>query len=495
MIVNSKFFTAFCFIIICLIAVNAVAQISLPKIIGNDMVLQRGEAVPIWGYASAGEKIMVKFNGQKKQTVADAQGNWSIKLDAMQASSTPQKMVLEGKNKIELNGILIGEVWLCSGQSNMEYAMRKNSKVTVPPGMTGWPVNELDVAHQQNIHIFLVDRKKMKPDPTHAGWAVAEDSALRSFSAVGYFFAKKLYEELHVPIGMISSAVPGSRIEPWMPREAMTALPFFQQQTDSTHKIDGEPGKFYTSMIAPLVPFALKGFLWYQGETNCFLKETIQYTYKMQALINWWRKDWNNSSMPFYYVQIAPFAYSTSPGLTEETLPAFREAQAAAMKIPHTGMAATTDLNDSLNNLHPHFKWEIGKRLALWALNKDYGKKEIVPSGPVYKSLTIIGNQAVISFDEVYGGLKSNNSKPLNCFTIAGADGKFIPAQAVIKDNAVVVSSNSIATPVAVRFGWNEADHPNLYNKAGLPAIPFQTNSTLTKQFAAQEPVEEKSQK
>lgn len=483
MIVNSKFFSAFCFTVSCLMAVNAVAQISLPKIIGHNMVLQRNQPVPIWGYASAGEKITVQFNGQKKQTVADAQGNWKIKLDAMQASSTPQKMVLEGKNSVELNGILIGEVWLCSGQSNMEYTMRKNSKVQVPPGKD-WPVNELETAHNPAIRIFLVDRKKMKPDTTHAGWAVAEDSALRSFSAVGYFFAKKLYEELGVPIGVISAAIPGSRIEPWMPREAFLQLPFFQQQTDSTHKIDGDPGKFYTSMIQPLVPFALKGFLWYQGESNCFLEENVQYTYKMQGLINWWRKDWGHPDMPFYYVQIAPFEYSKTRGMNEELLPKFREAQEAVMKkIPHTGMVVTTDLNDTITQLHPHYKWEIGRRLALWALNKDYGKKEIVYSGPVYKSMKVSGRQAIISFDEVDGGLISKNGQPLNCFTIAGRNGKFVPAQAVIKDNTVIVSSKTITAPVTVRLGWNENDHPNLFNKAGLPAIPFQTNSTLTSEF------------
>ncbi len=451
------------------------------------MILQRNQQVPIWGYAKAGDVITVAFNKQEKKITADNSGNWKIMLDAMPASATPQKLIIATANeKIELNNILVGEVWLCSGQSNMEYSMRKNSKVTMPEGVKDWPVDELQTAHNKNIRIFLTDRKKMKPDPTHSGWDIAEDSALRSFSAVGYFFAKKIYNELNVPVGIISSAIPGSRIEPWMPREAFTALPFFQNQSDTTHKIDGEPGKFYETMIAPLAPFAIKGFLWYQGESNCFLGERLQYTYKMQALINQWRKIWNDNAMPFYYVQIAPFAYSKQKGnvpYTEESLPEFWEAQTMALKIPNTAMIATIDLNFDLDNLHPHYKWEIGKRLALAALANQYDKKDIVPMGPLYQTMKINGNVVGISFKYTASGLINRDGQPLNDFTIAGADGKFIPATAIIKNNVVEVSAATIQHPVAVRFGWNEAGHANLYNKDGLPALPFRTDNPLEEKF------------
>ena len=459
---------------------NLLAEVSLPKVLGNGMVLQRRQPVPIWGYALAGEKVTVQFANKVKETVADANGNWKVMLDAMEASATSRSMTITGKNIIQLKNILVGEVWLCSGQSNMEYTMRKNSKVTVPAGKN-WPVDELDHAHNPAIRIFLVDRKKMKPDPSHQGWSVAEDSALRSFSAVGYFFAKKLYEELHIPIGVIGSSIPGSRIEPWASESAFKDLPFFKDST----KIDGEPGKFYNTMIEPLAPFALKGFLWYQGESNCFLNDRIEYTYKMQALINNWRKIWNAPSASFYYVEIAPFAYSTSKGkvaYTEQSLPEFREAQAMAMQIPYTGMVVTTDLNDSINNLHPHFKWEIGKRLALWALAKDYGKKEI-PSGPIYKGMKVEKDKAIISFDYIGKGLEIKGSEYLTCFTIAGKDGNFFSALAIIKNNTVVVSCAEVAEPAVVRFGWNEADHPNLYNKDGLPAMPFRTDNPLRSKF------------
>jgi len=463
------------------------AQVSLPKIIGNDMVLQCKQPVPIWGNAKAGEEVVVAFNKQQKKTTADNNGNWKVILDAMQPSATPEKLFIKtAASTIVLKNILVGEVWLCSGQSNMEYTMRKNSKVTMPGSIKNWPVNELETAHNINIRIFLVDRKKMKPDSTHSGWDIAADSALRSFSAVGYFFAKKMYEALHVPIGIIASSIPGSRIEPWVTEEAMTALPFFQDQPDSTHKIDGEPGKFYSTMIAPLAPFALKGFLWYQGESNCFLGERLQYTYKMQALINQWRKIWNNNALPFYYVQIAPYAYSKQKGkvsYTTESEPEFWEAQAMALKIPHTGMIATTDLNFDLDNLHPHYKWEIGKRLAICALANDYEKKEMTAMGPVYEKMKVTGNKIDVGFKFIGRGLISNNAQPLNNFTIAGADGKFIPATAIIKNNEVEVSAANMPHPVAVRFGWNEGDHSNLYNKDGLPALPFRTDNPLVSKF------------
>lgn len=477
----------FCLQLIMLLCCTAMAQLSLPKIIGNDMVLQSKQAVPVWGTAKAGDVVTVSFGTQQKKVTADNNGNWKVMLDAMPASATPQKLLLTtATEKIELQNILVGEVWLCSGQSNMEYTMRKNSKVKMPEGITDWPVDELNTAHNTNIRIFLVDRKKMKPDTTHSGWDVAEDSALRSFSAVGYFFAKKMYKELHVPIGIISSAIPGSRIEPWMPKEAFTALPFFKDQSDSTHKIDGEPGKFYNTMIAPLAPFAIKGFLWYQGESNCFLNERIQYTYKMQALIKQWRKIWNNDAMPFYYVQIAPFAYSKQKGqltYTEESLPEFWEAQAAALKIPHTGMITTTDLNFDLDNLHPHYKWEIGKRLALCALANDYERKDIVAMGPLYENMKISGKKIIIRFTYTGKGLVTTYGKPLDNFSIAGADGKFTAAKAFIKNNTVEVFSDNVPSPVAVRFGWNEAAHSNLYNSNGLPALPFRTDNTLITKF------------
>lgn len=453
------------------------AQIVLPKVIGHNMVLQRNKPVCIWGYASAGEHITVKFDKQIKETIADSAKNWKVVLDPLEASDKPAEMIISGSNMIKLENILVGEVWFCSGQSNMEYSMRKDSKASASINKDKPFQDELEVAKNPNIRIFLVNRKFMSPDSTHRGWSIARDSALRPFSAVGYFFSKELNKELQVPIGIISSAIPGSRIEPWISSKVFTTSPYFTKN-DSLKK-SGEPGKFYPTMVQPVLPFSMRGFLWYQGESNCFLNDTIQYTYKMQLLINSWRNVWQDQSLSFYFVQIAPYIYSHSKGkvvLTEESSPKFREAQAQILQLPKTGMAVITDLVDSLDNIHPPYKSEVGRRLSLWALSKDYGKN-VVFSGPMYKRMKIDGNTIEIEFNYCGSGLVSHNGKPLDWFFIAGIDGKFVPAEAVIKGNKVIVSSKEISSPAAVRFAWNEAAQPNLFNKEGLPAVPFRTNN------------------
>ncbi|RZJ79241.1 MAG: sialate O-acetylesterase, partial [Flavobacterium sp.] len=321
------------------------------------MVLQREKPINIWGFAKAGEKVTVNFAKQTKTTITDVKGNWLVTLAPLKTSAVPQQMTITGSNQIILKNILVGEVWLCSGQSNMEYAMRKLVKIPTPKNKAlGFPKDEVANAKNTQIRIFLVNRKALiKPDSVHKSWAVAQDSALRNFSAVGYFFAKELQEKLGIPIGVISSAVPGSAIEPFISKEAFATEPYFNAQ-----KVGNDPGKFYTPMIAPLIKFSIRGVLWYQGETNCFLGETISYAYKMKALINGWRKAWNNKDMPFYYVQIAPYNYSTTKGkveMTANTEPEFWEAQAQLLRLPNTAMVVTTDLNDNQEDLHPTYKW------------------------------------------------------------------------------------------------------------------------------------------
>lgn len=465
----------------CLLFVlNAKATVVLPKILGNNMVLQRDKPVSIWGTAAAGETITVNFADQEKKTAADASGNWKIVLDPMKASADGREMVISGTNTIKLENILVGEVWLCSGQSNMSYEMRKNSKVRRPDTTTvNTPIDELNRAHNPQIRLFLVTQKNLrKPDSTHSGWDIAEGTALRDFSAAGYFFAKNLHHDLKVPVGIICSAISGSRIEPWAPKEAFDAVPYFK---DNNVKVDGDPGKLYINMIQPVAPYTLRGFLWYQGESGAYLAETISYTYKMEALINWWRKMWEDKTLPFYYVQIAPFYYSRAKSNISYTIytePEFREAQTMALKIPHTGMIVTTDLNDSLTNIHPAFKWVVGRRLELQALANTYDKK-VVFSGPMYDKMKIKGNQIILSFKYTGDGLVSHDGKPLDYFTIAGADGNFVPATAVIKGDKVIVSSPRVASPVATRFGWTEVAEPNFYNRNGLPAVPFRTDNPL----------------
>ena len=439
------------------------------------MVLQRGAAVAIWGLADAGENITVSFAGQQKKTIADKDGKWMVKLDAMKASDKPQSMSIEGTNTIVLQNILVGEVWLCSGQSNMEYTMMKESKFAHALRSTGLDSSALKNERNTSIRLFLVKRDLTKPDGggVNKGWNEAEGESLRAFSAAGYFFAKNLFEELHVPIGMIASSVSGSAIEPWMPGEVKK-----DSGTQNLSIDESQPGKFYTGMIKPLAPFTLKGFLWYQGETNCFLKETTAYTFKFTHLVNSWRRLWNEPDASFYFVQIAPFQYSKGGQkilLTETDLPAFRQAQAAALSLPHTGMVITTDLVDNTTDIHPTYKWEIGRRLALLALAHDYGKN-VSYSGPVFKKAERKNDAVEISFDHAEHGLMSIDNQALNSFEIAGTDGHFVPADASTEGSKLLVRSPAVASPAFVRFAWNETAQPNFFNKDGLPAAPFESS-------------------
>jgi len=455
------------------------ASVTLPQVIGHNMVLQRDKPVHIWGSASPMEEISVRFRGHTVKTLTDAGGHWMLSLPPMHASSQEADMVISGTNTIVLHHILTGEVWLCSGQSNMEYTMRKNSKVAktaLPEGFSHSPVDELSYANNDQIRIFLGLRKSMaKVHPDHEGWSVARDSALRQFSAAAYFFAKKLYKSLHVPIGMIANAIPGSAIEPWLAGTITATDP----ASDALYFDYSRPGKFYPTLVRPLAPFTIRGFLWYQGETNCFMNDSLQYAYKMQALIHQWRTEWADSALPFYYVQIAPFYYSKNKGeypLDIYTLPKFWEAQALCLQIPHTGMTVSTDLPDNLENIHPPGKWAVGGRLADIALAKIYGKP-IAYSGPTYLRSVIRQDKMELYFTGRDGGLISKDAKPLTYFELAGPDGKYYPAKAVIQSDHIELTCKEVARPVSARFAWTESAQPNLFNKAGLPAMPFRTDN------------------
>jgi len=467
---------------------NLSAKVILPKIIGHNMVLQRLKTLPVWGTATPGEKVTVVFGAQRKETVASDSGRWEVKLNPMEASDLPREMIISGTNTITLKNILVGEVWLCSGQSNMEYAMRKNSKIQATVKGKKPAEDDLATASNPNIRIFLVKRKFMSPDSAHSGWDVASGTALRDFSAVGYFYAKELYQKLHIPIGMISSAVPGSRIEPWIEATKLDISPKLKngKVLEPLSNDNGDPGKFYTTMIHPLIPFSIRGFLWYQGESNCFLNENIRYAYKFKTLIESWRSDWGNPEMPFYFVQIAPYKYSTSKDVrphTPENLPEMWEAQSLALRLPNTGMITITDLVDSLVDIHPGYKWEVGRRLSLVALNHVYGFKDLICSGPTFKQLKIKNDKIEITFSNTGSGLTSRDGKSPDLFTIAGSDGKFVNANAEISGDKIIVSSPAVKKPVAVRFAWNEAAQSNFINQEGLPAVPFRSDNPWIKIF------------
>ena len=459
------------------------ADVRLPQVIGSHMVLQRDMPCPIWGWANPGEQVIVTFAGQEQSAKADADGKWSVKLQPMKANAQPQTMTVQGNNTLKLDDVLVGEVWLCSGQSNMEWSVAASSN----------PQEEASAANHPRIrHIKIQHRPAEKPesDVPPTTWQLCSPQTVPGFTAVGYFFGRQLMTDLDVPVGLIGSNWGGTRIEPWTPpvgfqqtpalKDISDKLDSFPQKMQQKDKSDPpkvttvinhqSPLALYNGMIHPLVPFAIRGAIWYQGESNN--GEGMLYFEKMKALIAGWRSVWNNPKMPFLFVQLAPYKYGNGD---PTRLAAIWEAQTAALSIPNTGMAVTVDIGNT-KDIHPKNKQDVGRRLALWALANTYGKSGIVYSGPLFKQLTVEGNKARLSFDHVGGGLVSRNDKPLTHFQVAGADMAFVPAEAKIDGPTVVVSSDKVAAPVAVRFAWDQEAEPNLSNKEGLPASPFRTD-------------------
>jgi sialate O-acetylesterase len=449
------------------------------------MMLQRSQAVPVWGWSQPGVTVKVLFANQKTTTTADSLGRWKVILAPLEANGHPQQMTIStDTSEVVLNNILVGEVWLCSGQSNMEYTMKKHKSYKGPEKGADSAALELSRSNPL-IRLFTVEKKLSSPDVTSTGWHEAEGVALEQVSAPGYFFAKHLQKVLNVPIGIINSSWGGSRIERWTPASAYEALPnVFSLSTNEKDQVILDSmivGQNYKSMIEPLAPFALKGFLWYQGENNCSYEEPgMRYAYKMQALIESWRTLWKKESLPFYYALIAPHYYTSRNKKdrrvhTAETLPLFWEQQVATSQIPNTAFITLTDLVDDLKDIHPSYKWEVGRRFGLIALAKTYNISTPY-SGPQFERMKIKGQKIIIYFKDAEG-LKTNDGKKPGFFTLAGADGEFFDAKAVISKNTVILSSGSVQRPVAARFGWTETARPNLINKQGLPAVPFRTDA------------------
>lgn len=472
MISNRSLGLTFCLMVLG--ALPGQAQVKLPKVFSSHMVLQRDRDIPIWGTDKPGADVSVTLDQATVKTLADDKGKWMVKMPPMKAGG-PHKLLVKGTSTVELEDILIGEVWLCSGQSNMEWtvAISDKAKEEIASG---------DHPNIRHIKINHTPSDKPQSDVNSAGWEVCSPKTVGNFTAVGYYFAKNIQKELGVPVGLIGSNWGGTRIEPWTPPEGFKSVPALKNIADNLDKFPQKNDKgqinhqtplaLYNGMIAPLVPYGIRGALWYQGESNN--GEGMLYFEKKKALIQGWRTLWKDETMPFYFVQLAPFDYTNDPKTTSG-LPGIWEAQAATLKIPHTGMAVTVDISQ-LKDIHPRNKQDVGKRLALWALAKTYGRESTVYSGPLFKSFKVDGDKVVLSFDHVGGGLVSRDGKPLSFFTIAGEDKKFVPATAEIQGHEVVVKAADVKKPVAVRFGWHEEAEPNLSNKEGLPASPFRTD-------------------
>ncbi|MDP7289974.1 MAG: sialate O-acetylesterase [Phycisphaerae bacterium] len=444
---------------------TARADVTVPNVFGSNMVMQRDIALPVWGQADAGEKVTVKLAACTKTATADKDGAWKVTLPAMKCSAKPITMTISGKNKIELENILIGEVWVCSGQSNMQWSIQRSANAKKEIAESDYPL----------IRIISVKRAvNAEPQKNFNGaWQVCSPKTSSGFSAVGYFFGRKLHKDLKMPIGLINTSWGGTRIEPWTPTVGFDAVLALKKIADDTRKLTGKVGSrtpraIYNSMIAPLKPVAIRGAIWYQGESN--MGEGMLYFEKMKALIGGWRKVWDQGDFPFGFVQLAPFDRYGG-----DKQPKIWEAQTAALSIPNTGMCVTTDIT-TLKNIHPPNKQDVGLRLALWALATSYDKKDLVYSGPMYKSMKVSGKTIVLTFDHVGGGLASRDDRDLDWFEIAGDDKAFVKASAKIVGTTVVVSCDTVAKPAAVRFGWSQKATPNLMNKEGLPASPFRTD-------------------
>lgn len=492
----------------------AFAQVKLPRIFSNNMVLQRDMPAPIWGWATAGEQITVTLTKQDSTEVVhsetaktDEKGNWQVVLPAT-AVGGPYTLKVVGSNTVELTDILFGEVWVCSGQSNMGWTVNASKN----------PEAEITAANYPNIRLFHIPNKSSglpAPD-VHSQWHPTVPETVRHFSAVAYYFGRHLHKELDVPIGLIDTSWGGTRIEPWTPPEGFASVPALAsiskeiqdinenyraelpqklqaietwiaktrkalekddvifQMPENEHALNPHqrPTALYNSMVYPIVPIAIRGALWYQGESNA--REGMMYHEKMKALINGWREVWKQGNFPFYFVQLAPWGGYDKNNPT--LLPRFWEAQTATLAVPNTGMVVTTDIGN-IRDIHPKNKQDVGLRLALWALAKTYGQDDLVPSGPLYKSMEVDGSTIRLSFDYVGGGLMSRDDQPLTWFQIAGEDQQFVEAVAEIDGDTIVVSSEAVQAPVAVRFGWDQIAEPNLMNKEGLPASPFRTDS------------------
>jgi len=434
------------------------AELKLPAVIGDNMVLQRDATAPVWGWAKPGDMVAVTFANQSQTTKAGDDGRWKVVLRELKVGD-PQEMRITTTSgeTVTLKNVLVGEVWICSGQSNMEMSVKRSKD----------SAKEIAAAEYPKIRLFKVEREKAAKPKTdcQGSWSECSPKTVGDFSGVGYFFARDLQKEIEVPVGMIQASWGGTPAEFWTRREVLEADPVLKP-------LVGRGSVLYNGMIAPIIPYGARGAIWYQGEANT--TRAYQYRTLLPAMIKNWRTDFARGDFPFGIVQLAPYRYGKrDPACCAELW----EAQLLTVKnTPNTGLAVTTDIGD-VRDIHPKNKQDVGNRLALWALGTVYGKKDLVYSGPIYKEMKVDGDKITLSFDHVGGGLASRDGKPLGDFTIAGADEKFHPASATIEGNTVVVNSDEVAEPVAVRFGWRDTAEPNLINKEGLPASPFRTDT------------------
>lgn len=460
------------------------ADVACPPVFGDHMVLQRERPIAIWGTADPGEAVSVEFAGQAAPAVAGENGRWSVALAALVASAEPRTLTIRGKNTLTFSDVLVGEVWLCSGQSNMEKPLgpRKGQRPTDDSEA------EIAAADHPLLRLYQVPQGGRPGEKvTSLRWVACTPETVvgTQFSAAGYFFGREIQRELGVPVGLIHASFGGTMIEAWMPPEAFASSPKLAPLRDRRFFawVEGvQATELYQSMIAPLVPYTLRGFLWYQGEANCMDADDAIYAAKLGALITSWREAFRADAAPFYFALLAPFNYSQwekfQKLLTPEALPLFWESQARALAVPNTALVVTTDLAGNARDIHPTNKRDVGLRFARLAFWRTYKTDPEFPGFAQFVSTeSLDGGRVRIILKNTGGSLRSRDGQALTHFTVAARDKVFHPAAAVIEGDSVIVSCPEVPVPLAVRFGWHETANPNLVNSAGLPVVPFRTDS------------------
>jgi sialate O-acetylesterase len=458
------------FVFVFLSSIPAFGKITLPSVIAGNMVLQQKTEVALWGRAKnlSNVTVIVSWNNKTYSVKSGTDGNWKLYVKTPSAGG-PYSISFSDGEKLVLKDILIGEVWLCSGQSNMEMPVQ---------GFKNQPIlhsNELLMdAENPQIRLFRLERalsRTLQNDCIGTGWENATAQSVKEFSAVGYQYAKILQQKLKVPVGVIMSTWGGTNIESWMNENSLIQFPQIKilSSIDTSKIIKNEPTVLFKGMIHPVVGFGIKGVLWYQGEANRHNPQ--DYDKLMAAMVSEWRQIWNSGEWSFYYVQISPFAYNDKAGPAAP----LREAQQKAMKqIPNSGMVVSMDVGEE-KLIHPADKTTISNRLAYWALANDYGIKGLAYASPVYQSMKVEKNVVKINFENAPNGL-SSFGKTIVAFEIAGEDKIFHPAEARITADGIVVQSESVKIPVAVRYAFKDWVIGDVYNTEGLPLAPFRTD-------------------
>ncbi|MEM9932710.1 MAG: sialate O-acetylesterase [Bacteroidota bacterium] len=446
------------------------SQLSVPPIFSDHMVLQQESMVSIWGMATPESKVILKGNWPKaKLTIkSDDKGKWRANIPSPAAGGPYQLTIKNEESELLFQDILFGEVWLCSGQSNMNWSVKKT--------LTG--EKAIAAGEHPQIRVFTVERSLEDAPVKHfsGNWEKASQETVPEFTAVGYYFALQLQEKLNVPVGIIHSSWGGSAVEAWIPPSRLVQLPVFTSDTSAylsmrTEKRDQtSPSLLFNGMLYPLIPFDIKGVLWYQGEANVGHAQLYQKLFPL--MVRSWRETWNIGDFPFYYVQIAPFQY---PKREESAAAELREAQWKNQKIRNAGMVVTMDAGDP-TNIHPKDKMTVAKRLANMALGDTYNVNDISFQSPSYIFMKKEGDAIRLYFEHTYGSLKSVGES-LTDFEIAGEDKVYKPAKAIIEGETVLVSHPDIPEPAMVRYGWENAASPTLMNAADLPASSFRTQN------------------